>query len=260
MVLKRAMVYIRKEEKARLQEVREAVSKVLEEYPNAVLVEANEKEIESLRVQKFRVDVQRGVRRIGLRVVQFDTSEEIPCPPERLGLNEYEPTVINADVEGVQNIPYKIEYVDDDLEAGTYYYRIVAVREGEIGEDTTQELSSPASKVVTARVYDTSPPMPPNWINLKWEDEGAYLEWAVTEPNVRCLLQRRVKDSEIWFTVSNWLEADSYDEENKLWLYKFFDETAIKENTYYYRLKLINKAGNILTEEEEHELESVEGD
>jgi len=172
--------------------------------------------------------------------------------------------------KSAQRIPYELEYTDDDLEAGIYYYRIVAVRGGIIGKDEdgtdkTIELSSHPSKHISAKVFDSSPPEPPKWVRVEWvkfdedgnehswgEDVESYkpavaLEWSVTRPGIKCLVQRREEDSDLWMSVSRWLIPE-YEEADMKWSWEFSDETVKRDGNYYfYRIKMINASGKSTT-------------
>ena len=172
-----------------------------------------------------------------------------------------------------QRIPYELEYIDDDLEAGAYYYRIVAVRDGVIGEgedgtEKTIELSSYPSKPISVRVFDSSPPEPPEWGRVEWvklDEEGidhswdeevenympaVVLDWNVRQPGIKCILQRRVEDREYWTSVSQWLSSEEDNEADERWSWVFFDKTVREDNDYRYRIKLVNTSGKTTLSEE----------
>lgn len=168
-----------------------------------------------------------------------------------------------------QRIPYELEYIDDDLEAGAYYYRIVAVREGVIGEeeggsDKTIELLSHPSKSISVKVFDSSPPEPPEWGRVEWvklDEDGnehswveevenftpaVVLGWNVYQPGkptIKCLVQRRQEDSSNWLAVSPWLSSAASDAENGQREMTFPDRSVSATRNYYYRILSVNKAG-----------------
>lgn len=175
--------------------------------------------------------------------------------------------------KSAQRIPYELDYTDDDLEAGAYYYRIVAVREGIIGEEDdgsnkTIELLSHPSKPISVKIFDSSPPEPPEWERVEWvkldedgnehswaEDIESYrpavvLEWNVRQPGIKCILQRRIEDREIWASVSQWLKPETYSEADRRWSWVFFDKTVREDNDYRYRIKLVNTSGKTTFSEE----------
>ncbi|KYK31887.1 MAG: hypothetical protein AYK19_03490 [Theionarchaea archaeon DG-70-1] len=178
-------------------------------------------------------------------------------------LRDKEMAVDYTDTEGnpqtAERVPYELEYTDEDLQADTYYYCLVAAREGIVGEDAetkkTVELISFPSKVVTAAVYDTSPPEPPEWKRAEWMFPERFppyvvLEWFVHQPGVKCLVQRKIQGSEIWAAVSQWLSPEKYSEPDKRWSWIFSDKTVRESEDYLYRLKLINASGKTTFSEE----------
>ena len=146
----------------------------------------------------------------------------------------------------------------------TYYYRLVAVRKGQIGPNKVSdvvELSSPASEVMAARAYDLTPPDPPTWVRAEWvqvDDEGkehpwgtvpppsrvytpaVALEWSSTEHYARWVVQRKVKDTELWRTVSSWLNANGGNG-------KFTDKLTSSDAEYVYRIRGEDVSGKVNT-------------
>lgn len=96
MNLKRAIVYVSKAEKEKESTVRESVSNVLAAYPNFLLVEVDTDQINSIKNQGLRLEVQDRTQMIRLRTVEFDTSEEPPSPPQVFTLSA-------ADIKGKRN-------------------------------------------------------------------------------------------------------------------------------------------------------------
>lgn len=140
-----------------------------------------------------------------------------------------------------KRIPYELEYADDDLEAGAYYYRIVAVREGVIGEEEdgsnkTIELSSHPSKHISVKVFDSSPPEPSTWNSPEPGDTpGAIvLSWESPISNLRCLVQRRLERSITWENASGWLPRGQY---------TYVDNDRITGLRYVYRLRVMDAKG-----------------
>lgn len=88
--MKRALIYVDKEDNEKRREVERNVSNVLAAYPDYMLVEVDEDQIESLESQELRIEEQEGARMIKLRTVEFDTSEEAPSPPPTLSLSAAE--------------------------------------------------------------------------------------------------------------------------------------------------------------------------
>jgi len=165
---------------------------------------------------------------------------------------------IKGDQQVVQRIPYEMEYIDNDLEAGIYYYRIVAVREGVIGKDTNGEikkleLSSYPSKLITIKTFDFTPPNKPTIEKAEWikidDIPAVILKWSTSQAGIKCIVERRLESEEFWIPVSQWLKPD-WDETQKIWLWTFYDKTVNKDKTYFYRLKLINTSGKATFSEE----------
>ena len=82
---KRAIIYLEKVDPEKKRKVKERVSKVLATYPNSILAEIEENQIDSLKKLGIQLEVQEGAR-IKLRAVEFDPSKEIPSPPSALRL------------------------------------------------------------------------------------------------------------------------------------------------------------------------------
>lgn len=90
MNLKRALIYVDEVDERKRRKVENSVSNVLATYPDYMLVEADEDQINSLESQELRVEEQEGARMIKLRAVEFDTSEETPSPLPALSLSAAE--------------------------------------------------------------------------------------------------------------------------------------------------------------------------
>lgn len=158
------------------------------------------------------------------------------------------------------NVVAQVSYKDQDLPGPrSYYYRLVAVRQGQVGPQTTIELASPPSRVIAARNYDLTPPTPPTWTRAEWVlvDKAGQehpwgseppvgetytpvvaLEWSSTASYVRWIVQRKVKDTELWHTVSPWLDA--VDGERL-----FFDKSASAQNSHVYRIQGVDISGRV---------------
>lgn len=167
-------------------------------------------------------------------------------------------TDTSGDSQVTHRVPYLLEYSDENLEAGAYYYRIVALRESVIGEqadgsDQTLELPSPPTKSIAVKVFDNSPPEPPEWERVEWiklDDEGnehsweeevenykpaVVLEWAMDHPKFSCLIQRREQGETFWKSISSWLKGQN----------RFIDEGVHSNTGYQYQIKVKNKMGFI---------------
>lgn len=87
MGLKRAMVYLDMADGEKRQAVEKGVSRVLVTYPNSVLVDVDEGQIESIKRQGIRLELREGDRMVRLRTVEFDTSKGAPSLPQALRLS-----------------------------------------------------------------------------------------------------------------------------------------------------------------------------
>jgi len=171
-------------------------------------------------------------------------------------------TDIDGDSQVAYRIPYELEYIDDDLEAGTYYYRIEAVRDGIIGEEEdgsnkTIELLSHPSKHISVKVFDSSPPEPPEWERVEWvklDEEGnehawneeiesytpaVVLEWSDINPKFSYLIQKRVIGYIRWMSDTSWLKGEN----------RYIDKNVLQDTGYEYRIKIKNLAGSIALSE-----------
>ncbi len=135
----------------------------------------------------------------------------------------------------------------------TFYYLLVAI-------DGAGNVSKP-SKTVAARAFGHSPPDPAEWRRTEWGKLDAWgnvhpleavvgngsltvlLEWAIGQPTIKCLVQRRPEGSSTWLAVSPWLSAVATHAENGQWVLAFFDPSVLADRTYWYRIISVNKAG-----------------
>ena len=85
MNLERAIVYVEEGEKEKRHKVEKGVSSILATYPNFVLIEADREQIESLKHEGLRLEIQKP-QMIRLRAVEFDPSEK-PPPPQPFALS-----------------------------------------------------------------------------------------------------------------------------------------------------------------------------
>lgn len=162
-----------------------------------------------------------------------------------------------GDPHAAERVPYELEYTDEDLQADTYYYCLVAAREGVIGEngvtEKTIELTSFPSSPVTAAVYDTSPPEPPEWQRVEWikiDEQGnehpwdeevqnytpaVVLEWDSVDPTFSYLVEKREVDSAFWNLVTPWLKGEG----------RYVDKDVSPDTGYEYRIRVRNLIGNV---------------
>ncbi len=90
MSMKRAIVYVDEGDEEKIRKVGESVSNVLATYPHSVLAEVDEDQIDSLKEQGIKFEIQEKPHMIRLRTVEFDTSEKPPSPPSILRLSDDE--------------------------------------------------------------------------------------------------------------------------------------------------------------------------
>jgi hypothetical protein len=110
----------------------------------------------------------------------------------------------------------------------TFYYRLVAV-------DTAGNVSA-SSPVVTGRTFDDSRPAPPTWNPPEpgVNPNEIALFWSSAILDLRCLVQRRLANSTIWESVSQWLPRG---------MYTYTDSDRIPGLQYDYRLRVMDSAG-----------------
>ncbi len=84
------MIHLREVDKKKRDKVENSISKLLATYPNSILAEVDDDQIESLKDQGIRLDVQEGARMIRFKTIEFDTSEKAPTPPSALTLKASE--------------------------------------------------------------------------------------------------------------------------------------------------------------------------
>ncbi len=153
----------------------------------------------------------------------------------------------------------RIDWTDNDLLGPmTYYYRLVAVRKGEIGSDHTDvvDLLSQPSEILAARAYDLTPPPPPQITVIEWvrldekskiypysgpipadavRNAAVHLVWTSPDSNLTCLVQFRVGSETAFSNASGWLARGTYQ-------YVHRNEYGFENQEY--RIKVINRAGN----------------
>ena len=156
--------------------------------------------------------------------------------------------------EGLQHTPWKNAprvWIDQGLVGPrTYYYRVVASSEGETGSGKITVYSSP-SDLAASRVFDLTPLEPPTWVRAEWVlvdvkgnehtwgtippsgqtyTSAVALEWNSKELYSLWIVQRKLKDTELWRTVSSWLNANGCKG-------KFTDKSATSNTEYVYRIR-----------------------
>lgn len=138
---------------------------------------------------------------------------------------------VDADTAAAEHV-----WIDNGIVgAHTYFYRIIAIREGMNGNGPLLLRSEP-SELVAGRGFDNFCPMPPEWnepeINA---DTGTInLSWYSNLENLRCMVQQSPIDSEDWKNLSGWLPRGEY-------LYSL----ALHAENYQYRLKVMDERGRM---------------
>jgi hypothetical protein len=134
---------------------------------------------------------------------------------------------------------------DEGLIGGTtFYYRVVATRE------TTGSrggiLRSMPSEAVAGRAVDQTPPSPPAWTQAEWlvgADGSSFvrLEWGVSQPGLRCVLQRRSGNEISWHAITSW--ASEAERRGETFIFRHDDATAKAQRDNTYRVKVVSAAG-----------------
>lgn len=130
------------------------------------------------------------------------------------------------------------------------YYRLCAI-------DDADNRSGP-SQIMVGQAYDYGPPIEPNWERSEWikldfsDHEHPWQETAGTlvpavalvfttsQENITVLLERRDGS---WKSITQWLRASVYDENDKVWRFTVYDRTANPTTDQRYRIRLITNAG-----------------
>jgi len=127
-----------------------------------------------------------------------------------------------------------------------YFYRLVVVAKD--GNRST------GSSAVRARATDTMPPEAPVWDRVQRSPladglDRINLSWQVTDPNSRCIVQRRSETQASWRKSSEWLETPSLVAgTDDTWVFSHQDDTASSSHGYFYRIKILSGAGNVNAE------------
>lgn len=164
---------------------------------------------------------------------------------------ELSPNVLPADR------PPEVSWIDQSVPGlMNFYYILVAV-------DIAGNISAP-SQAVIARAFDQSPPKQPVWRSANWikfDESGGIqpwgkavatyraavmLEWEIEQLGVKCLVQRKLKEGELWSSISAWLPATKVDPSKQKWLWVFHDFALSELVDYTYRLKAVNASGKII--------------
>jgi len=120
-----------------------------------------------------------------------------------------------------------------------FQYRVVAVRESEIGIGVTRELRSLSSDAAEAIPYDGRPPVPPSasalWLSPQQLVEVA---WSVANvpPGLEVMLLRSLVGDDYWNRATPWAPAASG---------SVRDAAVQSGSTYVYRLHVRAPSGRI---------------
>lgn len=148
-------------------------------------------------------------------------------------------------------------FTDSELLGGRiYYYRIIAVREGEAREGVIQ-LQSPPSRPGAGKPVDLQAPAPPQITLLEWVQVNAEgtiipinepspegelfssavrIEWSAEDPSLSCLVQTSNSSSfDSFENASSWLREGEY---------SFVHLNSQLSFDNRYRIKVVNEAGN----------------
>lgn len=164
-------------------------------------------------------------RRMTLVLAAADDGAALAAPPA--------PDAAAVAVPGTPET--RLTWADPGVTPGRrYFYRMVAV-------DSSGN-SSPLSEPLTGQAIDLTPPPPPEWETSSpigmalGVDPAVTLAWQpVQDPSgASVAVQRRIEGSPLWLGVSGWAEGAT----------GFTDQTVISGETYHYRLRAMDGAGN----------------
>jgi hypothetical protein len=96
-------------------------------------------------------------------------------------------------------------------------------------------IRSEMSKPVNTMPLDDYHPDPPLWNVPTPEPGGILLTWHSDNLDLRCLVQRKIDSQIQWENIGGWLERG---------VYAFIDTTRRSNETYSYRLVVMDVFGN----------------
>lgn len=105
-----------------------------------------------------------------------------------------------------------------------------------ISSGNTASVFSEESKVVFAKALNEYSPNPPRWISPVLQGRNVILSWETTNPNIRCLIQRRLDFFPEWENLSGWLNRGQN---------SFLDDSRETGRTYVYRIRIMDENGKI---------------
>ena len=141
------------------------------------------------------------------------------------------------------------EFVDASVTAGqAYFYGVVAVGLSDNGK----HLKSRISAAKTGQAYDLAPPPPPEFVSLEraLDQASITVKWKALEP-LSFLLKRADGDSDLFRSVSEWVDEGTFEESTATWHYEFADEQGVRSDTEYTYLVIArDQSGNQSSSEE----------
>ena len=147
-------------------------------------------------------------------------------------------------IEVVDSTQLEFEYTDETIKPRKpYFYGLVAVSEGE----NQKKLYSKISTIKIAQAYDLTPPEAPVLTDavreIVDEEEQITLTWNSEEP-LQYILQREEISSNIFISLTKWLDNGTFNTEENKWIYNIVDDKIQSDKKYIYRLKIRNQSGN----------------
>lgn len=186
-----------------------------------------------------------------------------------------------ADVAGdirrmdlLQDALADVSYSDTSVEGLVdYYYSLVAVDLGPVGDGSDGNISEAAT--VMGRAYDYAVPEEPTWLRTEWvklddaetehatDETDASLETAVAlgiavqKRDIAVLIQRQDENGE-WQAATTWSREGVYDAGSGTWQFSFYDRSASVTSDQAYRAFLMSGAGVSLESTQQQNLNALE--
>ncbi|MCK5156141.1 MAG: hypothetical protein KAQ69_06880, partial [Spirochaetales bacterium] len=130
-----------------------------------------------------------------------------------------------------------------------YWYGVVAVAEGVGG----LKVKSKMNAIKIGQAFDIQPPEPPVLQNMERITVDGEMQnrllWSSDE-QLQYLVQRRVVASNLFISITSWLNDSIFNSDQVKWSYSITDEIINSENVYKYRLKVKSQTGNLNVSEE----------
>ena len=143
-----------------------------------------------------------------------------------------------------------LELVDRSIKSmKPYWYGVVAVAEGVGG----LKVKSKMNAIKIGQAFDIQPPEPPVLQNMERITVDGEMQnrllWSSDE-QLQYLVQRRVVASNLFISITSWLNDSIFNSDQVKWSYSITDEIINSENVYKYRLKVKSQTGNLNVSEE----------